>query len=160
MSKDIEDKRIRKVEDEEDKKRRLWPLFLYMSIATLLIALSITYSLNEDFKNKVDSTIIDITNRDMPTAPEIYGGSKEWATKRVIKIKKDAKSKSGISYYEYCISESQDFSKCKWKKTETKNNEGERIRFMFLQIFLTSTYNGDMLELKYIYFILDRYYVQ
>ena len=54
-----------------------------------------------------------------PTAPEITGGSKEWAQSRVVKVKKDSYAKKGLAYYEYCVG--TNLNKCVWKKTNTKN---------------------------------------
>jgi len=69
----------------------------------------------------MQGNIINNLKIDTPTRPVIDGGSTEWSKKQVVKVVKDAKSYSGIDYYEYCVSSDKDFSDCEWKKTQNKN---------------------------------------
>jgi len=131
VKKEIENKELKKkildveleIEKEEEKnnKKKKWLLLLLLLFLFVLISLGLTYSINEKFRDKVQENIINTLKIDTPTRPEIDGGSREWSKKQVIKVVKDAKSYSGINYYEYCVSSDKDFSDCEWKKTETKN---------------------------------------
>ena len=112
----------KKIEEEKEKKgKKKWLLLLLFLLLFVFVSIGTTYSINEGFKNSVDETIINTFRIDTPTAPVIGGSSGKWSKKEVVKIIKDAKSYNGIAYYEYCMLESKDFSKCDWKKTETKN---------------------------------------
>lgn len=92
-----------------------------LGIMLILSGLGYAYSNIPGVKDKVDEFFIDTFNVDKPTSPVISGGLDVWTKERIIKIEKDAKSSSGISYYEYCVKEDENFKECKWQKTETKN---------------------------------------
>ena len=92
-----------------------------LGIMIILSGLGYAYSNIPVVKDKVDEFFIDTFNVDKPTSPVISGGLDVWTKERIIKIEKDAKSSSGISYYEYCVKEDENFKECKWQKTETKN---------------------------------------
>ena len=107
--------------EEEKKGKKKWLLLLLLLFLFVFISIRVTYSINEDFKDNVDDMIINTLKVDTPTSPKIVGESSSWTTKELVRVEKDAKSYSGINYYEYCVSNDKDFSKCKWVKTETKN---------------------------------------
>ena len=112
----------KKIEEEKEKKgKKKWLLLLLLLLLFVFVSIGVTYSVNEEFKDSIDETIINTFKVDTPTAPMIEGSSKEWSKKEIVKVVKDAKSYSGIDYYEYCMVDSKDFSNCEWKKTETKN---------------------------------------
>ena len=92
-----------------------------MGLMLFLAGFGFAYSTSPEFKDTVDEFLIETFNIDTPTAPTIDGGSDTYAKERIIKVVKDSKSNSGISHYEYCISSSEDMSKCKWVKTNTKS---------------------------------------
>lgn len=92
-----------------------------MGLMLFLSGFGYAYSNVPEFKDKVDDFIIETFNIDTPTAPEISGGSNTYAKERIVKVVKDAKSNSGISHYEYCISSTENMNKCNWIKTTTKN---------------------------------------
>ena len=117
----IKEIEINKEEEKKGKKKWLLLLLLLLLSLLLFISIGITYSVNETFKDKVDEMIIETLRVDTPTSPKIVGDSDSWTTKELVRVEKDAKSYSGIAYYEYCVSSDKDFSKCKWIKTETKN---------------------------------------
>ena len=102
-------------------KNRFFLLPILLFVMGILLFLGTTYSINEEFRDKVNRVYVNTFKVDKPTSPVITGGSKEYAKERVISIKKDALSYSGISHYEYCILRSKDFEKCNWKTTDTKN---------------------------------------
>ena len=92
-----------------------------LGIFLLLSGIGFAYSNIPEFREKVEDLLIEKIGIDKPTAPLITGGSLEWSKERLIKIERDAKSASGIKYYEYCISDNDKLNNCKWQKTYTKN---------------------------------------
>lgn len=65
--------------------------------------------------------MINATDFIIPTAPKITDGDNKWYKSKVIKVEKNAKSKFGIKYYQYCVKEEETAKNCKWVKTKTKN---------------------------------------
>lgn len=102
-------------------KNRFFLLPILLFVMGILLFLGTTYSINEEFRDKVNRVYVNTFKVDKPTSPVITGGSKEYAKERVISIEKDALSYNGISHYEYCTLKSKDFEKCNWKTTDTKN---------------------------------------
>lgn len=92
-----------------------------LGIFLLLSGIGFAYSNIPEFRQTVEDFLIEKIKIDKPTAPLITGGSLEWTKERLIKIERDAKSASGIKYYEYCISDNDKLNNCKWQKTYTKN---------------------------------------
>ena len=92
-----------------------------LGIFLLLSGIGFAYSNIPEFRETVEDFLIEKIGIDKPTAPLITGGSLEWSKERLIKIERDAKSASGINYYEYCISDNDKLNNCKWQKTYTKN---------------------------------------
>lgn len=92
-----------------------------LGIFLLLSGIGFAYSNIPEFRETVEDFLIEKIEIDKPTAPLITGGSLEWSKERLIKIERDAKSASGINYYEYCISDNDKLNNCKWQKTYTKN---------------------------------------
>lgn len=92
-----------------------------LGIFLLLSGIGFAYSNIPEFRETVEDFLIEKIKIDKPTAPVITGGSLEWSKERIIKIERDAKSASGIKYYEYCISDNDKLNNCKWQKTYTKN---------------------------------------
>ena len=92
-----------------------------LGIFLLLSGIGFAYSNIPEFRETVEDFLIEKIKIDKPTAPVITGGSLEWSKERLIKIERDAKSASGIKYYEYCISDNDKLNNCKWQKTYTKN---------------------------------------
>ncbi len=109
----------KKEEKQNDKKK--WILLLLLLFFLVFMTVGITYIFNEEFRNTIEDRFIKILRIDKPTAPKITADSKTWGKKQVVKIKKDAKSNSGIAYYEYCIMSEKNFKNCDWKMTATKN---------------------------------------
>ena len=97
-----------------DRKPILLVILLF-----LLCALLGRTSLGKTIIRGTEDKVIRVLNLSKPTAPEITGGSKEWAQSRVVKVKKDSYAKKGLAYYEYCVG--TNLNKCVWKKTNTKN---------------------------------------
>ena len=125
----------KKIEEEKEKKgKKKWLLLLLLLLLFVFTSIGVTYSVNEEFKDSIDETIINTFKVDTPTAPMIEGSSKEWSRKEIVKVVKDAKSYSGIDYYEYCMVDSKDFSNCEWKKTETKNTGPAADVTVYLQM--------------------------
>ena len=92
---------------------------LIIILLFLLCALLGRTSLGKTIIRGTEDKVIRVLNLSKPTAPEITGGSKEWAQSRVVKVKKDSYAKKGLAYYEYCVG--TNLNKCVWKKTNTKN---------------------------------------
>lgn len=92
-----------------------------LGIFLLISGIGFAYSNIPEFRETVEDFLIEKIKIDKPTAPVITGGSLEWSKERLIKIERDAKSASGIKYYEYCISDNDKLNNCKWQKTYTKN---------------------------------------
>ena len=92
---------------------------LIIILLFLLCALLGRTSLGKTIIRGAEDKVIRVLNLSKPTAPEITGGSKEWAQSRVVKVKKDSYAKKGLAYYEYCVG--TNLNKCVWKKTNTKN---------------------------------------
>ena len=92
---------------------------LIIILLFLLCALLGRTSLGKTIIRETEDKVIRVLNLSKPTAPEITGGSKEWAQSRVVKVKKDSYAKKGLAYYEYCVG--TNLNKCVWKKTNTKN---------------------------------------
>ena len=92
---------------------------LLIILLFLLCALLGRTSLGKTIIRGTEDKVIRVLNLSKPTAPEITGGSKEWAQSRVVKVKKDSYAKKGLAYYEYCVG--TNLNKCVWKKTNTKN---------------------------------------
>ena len=90
-------------------------------LLVLLLSLFIPsfYKVNKKVTEKVQDIIEEVIY--IPSSPVIETTDEGWTTETVVKIKKDAASRHGISYYEYCVREDEDFSKCEWQKTDTKN---------------------------------------
>ena len=97
-----------------DRKPILLVILLF-----LLCALLGRTSLGKTIIRGTEDKVIRVLNLSKPTAPEITGGSKEWAQSQVVKVKKDSYAKKGLAYYEYCVG--TNLNKCVWKKTNTKN---------------------------------------
>ena len=97
-----------------DRKPILIIIFLF-----LLCAFLGRTSLGKTIIRGAEDKVIRVLNLSKPTAPEITGGSKEWAQSQVVKVKKDSYAKKGLAYYEYCVG--TNLNKCVWKKTNTKN---------------------------------------
>ena len=57
----------------------------------------------------------------IPSSPEIQAREEGWVKENVVYVSKDAASRHGIAYYEYCVREDEDFSKCEWQRSDTKN---------------------------------------
>ena len=122
---------VLKVEPEEGTKlKKQDKVILYVSnrkpilVIFLLFLICVLFgnsTLGEITIKGIEDKTIRVLNLSKPTAPEITGGSKEWALSRVIKVKKDSYAKKGLDYYEYCITGNKNLKKCKWKKTSTKN---------------------------------------
>ena len=120
-----------KVEPEEGSKlKKQDKVILYVSnrkpilVIFLLFLVCVLFgnsTLGEMTIKGIEDKTIKVLNLNKPTAPEITGGSKEWALSRVIKVKKDSYAKKGLDYYEYCITTNKNLKKCKWEKTSTKN---------------------------------------
>ena len=87
----------------------------------LLSTAGYAYSNIPAVKNTIEDFLIEKVKVDTPTSPVISGGSEIWNKERIIKIEKDAKSGSGIKYYEYCVSSKKDMKNCRYKITTTKN---------------------------------------
>lgn len=108
-------------EEKEDKvnKKRILIIFLllFCSFTFFSFSLGLDGGLIDSIQENIIYTIFS-----KPTAPEITGGSKEWAKKRTIKVIKDAKTKTGIDYYQYCVSTKKSTNDCNWKRTDTKNS--------------------------------------
>ena len=64
--------------------------------------------------------IINIFGKKL-SAPVIAADSTDWEKSSLVKVTKDAKTKSKIDYYEYCVVEDDNLDNCKWQKTKTKN---------------------------------------
>ena len=92
---------------------------LIIILLFLLCALFGRTSLGKTIIRGTEDKVIRVLNLSKPTAPEITGGSKEWAQSQVVKVKKDSYAKKGLAYYEYCVG--TNLNKCVWKKTNTKN---------------------------------------
>ena len=92
---------------------------LIIILLFLLCALLGRTSLGKTIIRGTEDKVIRVLNLSKPTAPEITGGSKEWAQSQVVKVKKDSYAKKGLAYYEYCVG--TNLNKCVWKKTNTKN---------------------------------------
>ena len=119
MKKNI--KNVEKVEEKEkNNNNRKW-LVLLLLFLLLMCTLLISITFGKGIYKKVENQIIETFNLDKPSSPVIEGGSREWAKTRTIKVKKDAYTKNGLSYYEYCVNTKNSTKNCDWKKTETKN---------------------------------------
>ena len=92
---------------------------LIIILLFLLCAFLGRTSLGKTIIRGAEDKVIRVLNLSKPTAPEITGGSKEWAQSQVVKVKKDSYAKKGLAYYEYCVG--TNLNKCVWKKTNTKN---------------------------------------
>ena len=92
---------------------------LIIILLFLLCAFLGRTSLGKTIIRGTEDKVIRVLNLSKPTAPEITGGSKEWAQSQVVKVKKDSYAKKGLAYYEYCVG--TNLNKCVWKKTNTKN---------------------------------------
>ena len=92
-----------------------------LGIFLLLSTAGYAYSNIPAVKNTIEDFLIEKVKVDTPTSPVISGGSEIWNKERIIKIEKDAKSGSGIKYYEYCVSSKKDMKNCRYKITTTKN---------------------------------------
>ena len=92
-----------------------------LGIFLLLSTAGYAYSNIPAVKNTIEDFLIEKVKVDTPTSPVISGGSEIWSKERIIKIEKDAKSGSGIKYYEYCVSSKKDMKNCRYKITTTKN---------------------------------------
>ena len=64
---------------------------------------------------------------DIPTKPTITkkvgNNNEDWTNGSIIQIKKDAKSRSGVKYYLYCVNKEKNSNSCEWKKAQSKNIE-------------------------------------
>ena len=102
-------------------RNKLILLPVMLVLFTGLFIFGATYSYNEDFRDKVDRFYINTFKVEKATPPTIVGGSKEYAKERIIKVVKDGINYSGISHYEYCVTENENFDNCEWQETLTKN---------------------------------------
>ena len=93
-----------KKKKEEEKKRRI--IIAIILLLILLIGFNVGEMLNA-----------------IPSRPKIKSKNNEWGTNNIVEIEKDAKAKSGIKYYLYCVSRDRSGKDCVWKKTKTKNVE-------------------------------------
>lgn len=60
---------------------------------------------------------------DTITAPTIAGGSSSWyKTNRIIWVSRDSVASQGLSYYEYCTTDTNSSSGCSWKKLSNNTN--------------------------------------
>ena len=107
-----------KNEKENDSKRK-YLIILLLLLLICIFGISITFG--KDIYENIENQIIETFKLDKPTSPVIDGGSNEWKKESIIKVVKDAYTKNGLDYYEYCISENKSTKKCDFKKTETKN---------------------------------------
>lgn len=118
--KELIQKEKKNKEEKEDKinKKRILAilLLLFCSFTFFTFSLGLDGGLIDSIQENIIYTIFS-----KPTAPEITGGSKEWAKKRTIKVVKDAKTKNGIDYYQYCVASKKTTKDCDWKRTNTKN---------------------------------------
>ncbi len=116
----MEEKEIKEeTKKEENKKRKYLIILLLLLLLISIIGISITYG--KDIYESIENQIIETLKLNKPTSPEIEGGSKEWKKESLIKVVKDAYTKNGLDYYEYCINSKESTKECNWEKTETKN---------------------------------------
>ena len=107
-----------KNEKENDSKRK-YLIILLLLLLICIFGISVTFG--KDIYENIENQIIETFKLDKPTSPVIDGGSNDWKKESIIKVVKDAYTKNGLDYYEYCISENKSTKKCDFKKTETKN---------------------------------------
>jgi len=108
-------------EKEENDKKRKYIIIILLLLLLCIFGASITFG--KQIYDAVSEQIIEVLNLKKPSAPTITGGSRIWATERLIKVEKDAEAEDGLAYYEYCVREEESAKKCEWKKTETKNTK-------------------------------------
>ena len=104
---------------EENQKRKYLIILILFLLLISIIGISITYG--KDIYESIENQIIETLKLNKPTSPEIEGGNKEWKKESLIKVVKDAYTKNGLDYYEYCINSKESTKACNWEKTETKN---------------------------------------
>ena len=105
--------------EKENNSKKKYLIILLLLLLICIFGISVTFG--KDIYENIENQIIETFKLDKPTSPVIDGGSNEWKKESIIKVVKDAYTKNGLDYYEYCISENKSTKKCNFKKTETKN---------------------------------------
>ena len=105
--------------EKENNSKKKYLIILLLLLLICIFGISITFG--KDIYENIENQIIETFKLDKPTSPVIDGGSNDWKKESIIKVVKDAYTKNGLDYYEYCISENKSTKKCNFKKTETKN---------------------------------------
>ena len=112
------DKKInRDKENENNKKKRLLIILLCL-LLLCVFGVSITYG--KGIYVAIENQIIETFKLDKPSSPEINGGG-AWAKEHIVKVSKDAYTKNGLAYYEYCVTTKKNDKNCNWVRTDTKN---------------------------------------
>ena len=94
-----------KKEEDEDKRKKVL-------VIILLLLLLLFFFFAFDVWDIIIGT---------PTKPVINSGSNGWSKNNIVEIQEDSNARGKIKYYLYCIVDEKDPTKCKWKKTTTKN---------------------------------------
>ena len=100
---------------------RLLGLIIALIFIFMMLIGRAAYSNIPVFKDTVDTIYDKVTGQDTPSAPTIEKTSETWAKENLVKVKKNAEVREGIKYYEYCIRDDSNFTKCNWERTETKS---------------------------------------
>ena len=110
MKKQIKESKMQNKKQEEKEKRK--------KILIILIIIFLFFIFMIDVKD----IILDIPTK--PTITKKVGNNNEgWTNGSIIQIKKDAKSRSGVKYYLYCVNKERNSNSCEWKKAQSKNIE-------------------------------------
>ena len=102
-------------------KNRLLGLIITAAFLALMAVGQAAYSNIPAVKDTVDKIYNTVTGKDTPTTFKIKSENDDWVKKNLVAVETPSTSSDGIKYYQYCIIDSKDTSKCKWKKTTTQN---------------------------------------